>query len=927
LSSLLPFIITGLVSGSVYGLSGVGLVLTYKTSGIFNFAYGALATAAAYIFYMLNVQHGWPLWLALVVSVPVLGVLLGFGFERFAERVSKVRLANQIGATVGLYLITVSGATLLFGSSPLSFPDYLVPNHSMKIAGVNVQVAQVVIFAISIVATGSLYLFLRQSRLGTAMRAVVDNHELTNLAGNNPAKIRRWAWVIGCLFATLSGLLLAPSVQLDPTTLTLLVVQAFGAAALGGFSSLPLTWAGGLVVGILSSVLTKYVNSSSPIAAGIVPSLPFIVLFLAILFYPRRRLFIKPVALAREAVNSWRAPTQFQVLGGVLVVAFLVLVPSFASIHIDGWSIGLTYVILLLSLGLLVRTSGHISLCHATFAAIGAVAFSRLTLSAHLPWVVALVVAGLIVVPIGALVAIPAIRLGGLFLALATFGLGLLVEDMFYQSSWMFGEANIGVVDPRPSPSWLNSDTGTYYLILVVTVVVALLVVLIVRSRLGRLLRGLADSPAALNANGTTVNVTHTLVFCMSAFLAAVAGALFGVALGSANGISFDPITSLTYLALIVISVGGEPWYALLAGAGVGIIPVYLTASNVSTYLQLIFGFFAVQVGLFGTQPLPESARRAIDRFGRWGRRPLPAAGHRPEQVVPSAPVVARSRARQPVAQSLEIAGLTVRFGGLVAVDGLSLRAEVGRVTGLIGPNGAGKTTTFNAATGFNRPSAGRITINGGQQISRLSPAARARLGIGRSFQQMELFDSLTVRQNVAMGREASLAGANPLSQTVARKAEREEVRALALDSIEFCGIGHLADANVGALSTGQRRLVELARALAGPFSLLLLDEPSSGLDRAETREFGRILKRVMTEREVGILLVEHDMSLVMDICDYLYVMDFGRLIFEGTPTEVQASPDVQAAYLGSEDMEERGEAAAEQAAVGKALNSGEAVL
>lgn len=899
MSSLLPFLIVGLVSGSVYGLAGVGLVLTYKTSGIFNFAYGAFATAAAYLFYTLNVRHGLPMWLSLVISVPLLGVVLGMGFERFAERVSGVRLSTQIAATVGLYLIVVAGATLLFGSTAVTFPQYLVPNRHIRVDGVNIQAAQIIVFGVSILATGALYGFLSRARLGTAMRAVVDNPELINLAGNNPVRIRRWAWIIGCVFATLSGLLLAPSVQLDPTTLTLLIVQAFGAAAIGGFSSLPLTWAGGMAIGIVGSLITKYVNTTS-ILAGIVPSLPFIVLFLAILFYPRRRLFVKPVVLARSAANSWRAPLRAQLVFGVLVLGFLISVPSFASFRLDGWSTGLTYVILLLSLGLLVRTSGHISLCHATFAAIGAVAFSKLTVSAHLPWAIALILTGLVVVPIGALVAIPAMRLGGLFLALASFGFGLLVQDIFYQSSVMFGQANIGVTDPRPSPSWLNTDKGIYYVILAVTVISALLVVLIVRSRLGRLLRSMADSPIALSAHGTAVNVTHVLVFCISAFLAAIAGALFATTLGTVNGLSFDPITSLTYLALLVISVGAEPWYALLSGASIGIVPVYVTASNVSTYLQLIFGFFAVQFGIFGAQPIPRFIRNAIDRFGG-SRRPRKASA-----PVSASPGLASSNvdpSRAPAARSLEIRDLRVCFGGLVAVDELSLTARVGRVTGLIGPNGAGKTTTFNAACGFTRVSSGRVTINGQRDISRLGPAGRARLGIGRTFQQMELFDSLSVAENIAMGREAALAGANPLSQTLTRSSDRIEIRAQTQDALSFCGIAHLADVTAGDLSTGQRRLVELARALAGRFSLLLLDEPSSGLDRAETRRFGHILRRAMAEREVGVLLVEHDMSLAMDICDYVYVMDFGRLIFEGTPREVQASAEVQAAYLGDEEI------------------------
>jgi ABC-type branched-subunit amino acid transport system ATPase component len=244
--------------------------------------------------------------------------------------------------------------------------------------------------------------------------------------------------------------------------------------------------------------------------------------------------------------------------------------------------------------------------------------------------------------------------------------------------------------------------------------------------------------------------------------------------------------------------------------------------------------------------------------------------------------------------------GLRVAFGGLVAVRDVTLAAPLGRITGLIGPNGAGKTTTFNACTGVVRPDRGTVQFEG-VDITASSPQARARRGIGRTFQRMELFDSLTVAENVALGREAGLAGSNPLRQLVAPRHDRAAVQRAAADALHLCGLGPLADRAAGSLSTGQRRLVELARILAGSFRLLLLDEPSSGLDGDETRRFGDILATTVAERGLGILLVEHDMSLVMRVCEHLYVLDFGELVFEGTPAEVQDSAVVRAAYLGTE--------------------------
>lgn len=242
---------------------------------------------------------------------------------------------------------------------------------------------------------------------------------------------------------------------------------------------------------------------------------------------------------------------------------------------------------------------------------------------------------------------------------------------------------------------------------------------------------------------------------------------------------------------------------------------------------------------------------------------------------------------------------LCVRYGGLLAVNDVSLEAPLGRLTGLIGPNGAGKTTTFNALTGLVQHESGRITLFG-QDVSRMATQHRARLGLGRTFQRLELFDSLTVGQNVALGREARLAGANPLKHVLRTRSERDVVDTAVRDAISLCGLDELIDHRAGALSTGQRRVVELARAVAGDFRILLLDEPSSGLDVAETERFGEIL-RTLVANGTGILLVEHDMALVMDVCDYLYVIDFGQPIFEGTPAETASSEVVRTAYLGTD--------------------------
>jgi ABC-type branched-subunit amino acid transport system ATPase component/branched-subunit amino acid ABC-type transport system permease component len=889
MNTLLPFIVAGVTTGSVYGLAGVGLVLTYKTSGIFNFAHGALATVAAYVFYFLYVQHGVPWPAAGIACLVVLGPGLGAGFEAFARYVARAPLVWQVVGTLGVLLIVEAVCDILYGPDSRPYPHFL-PTSTFRVLGASVTWESLIIVAVSVVLTGGLYAFFRIGRAGKAMRAVVDDPSLLALAGTNPAAVRRFAWMIGTTFAVLSGLLLAPSISLQASTLTLLVVQAFGAAAIGRFTNLPMTWVGGLVIGVGSSIATKYLSANS-ILGGIPASLPFIVLFGILVLSPRGQIARAETSLPRRAV-PWQAPGRVQVLGGIVVIVVLACLPELVGFHLVLWTSGLCSVILFMSLGLLVRLSGQVSLCQAGFAAVGAVAFSRLTVDAHLPWLLALLLAGLIVVPIGVLVAIPAIRLPGIYLALATFGFGLLLEDMFYQTSLMFGSNIAGIEVPMPHLSWLDvdSDTGFYFVVLAITTVIALALLLLDRSRLGRLLRGMADAPTALMTSGTSVFVTRTLVFCLSAYIAGIAGALSGSVLTFVSGVNYDPITSLTDVVLLMICVGGVPWYALLAGFSLTVIPGYISSTSTSYYLQIIFGAAAIMAALGLQAGVPEVVRRAVDRIG--GRRT-------PASARASAGTPNEERARVSP-RGLELRGVEVAFGGLVAVSDLSLSAPPGQITGLIGPNGAGKTTTFNACCGLNRTSRGEVLL-GGSDVSRLGPAARARRGLGRSFQQPALYDSLSVLENVELGKEAGLAGSSLSRHLYGGRGQRAAVSRAAWEAVEMCGLDDLAGDLAGALSTGQRRLVELARCLAGDYGMLLLDEPSAGLDRAETRQFGQILRGVVASRGIGILLVEHDMALVMEVCADIFVLDFGTLIFRGTPDEVQQSELVRAAYLGSE--------------------------
>jgi ABC-type branched-subunit amino acid transport system ATPase component/branched-subunit amino acid ABC-type transport system permease component len=908
---MLPFIVVGLATGIVYSLAGTGLVLTFKTSGVFNFGQGALATVSAYLFYALQTQHGVPWGWAAVISVLLAGPLMGLGMAELAKAVASKSLAVNIGSTVGILLVVEAGVELIYGTVTTRNVPIFFGSGSVELFGVAVKWFDIITFIFGIVVTALLTVYLRATRMGMAMRAVVDDAPLLDTSGISPGRVRRAAWVIGSTLAAASGVLFVPLLPLDPLQLTLLVVSAFGAAAIGAFRSLTLTFLGGLIIGVAASLLTRYATSNA--LAGLAPSLPFLVLFFLLLVYPSRRGLPKIAETTARLTAPWKTPTKLNFgMGAVLLIA-LCFVPEFTGLQLSNWTMALATTIVFLSLSLLVRTAGQVSLCQVSFMAIGAAAFSHLSTGLHLPWVLALIVAGLIAMPIGALLAIPAIRLSGLYLALATFGFGILLEYLFYSQTYMFGYNGVGLVEPRPHLSFLtlDSDTGFYYVVLFCTLLAVALLVGIDRSRMGRLLRGIADAPTAMQASGTSVTVTRVLVFCVSVFLAAVGGALAGAAQSTVSSDSYSPITSLTYLAVIVVILAGAPWNAIIAGFTFVLIPAYFPGATVSYVLQIVFGAGLVLQALQpdSMQHLPPALTKALDRVFRpqKSETALRAAQAREISELRSQAEKGLGSSATRVQQgSLELSEVRVQFGGLVAVQNASLIAPTGQITGLIGPNGAGKTTTFNVCSGFQHPVHGRVLIDG-RNVTRLGPAARARVGLGRTFQHLELFDSLSVRENVMLGAEGRFARANPARHLFAGPDQHRTSITNTAAAIELCELTELADSPVATLATGQRRLADLARCLAGNPRILLLDEPSSGLDRVETRRFADILRRVIVERGVGILIVEHDLSLVLDVCNSIYVLDFGEMLFQGTPEEVVASPVVQAAYLGEPASEANG--------------------
>jgi branched-subunit amino acid ABC-type transport system permease component len=586
----LPFLVAGLVSGSLYGLAGLGLVLTFRTSGVFNFAHGAIAAGAAYVFYSLHDTHGlaWPL--AAVITVAGFSAIVGPILEALTRPLAGAADSVVVIGTVGLLLAVQGILYLIYGNAARNTPTFL-PESGFTVGEISISWAQVISVAVAAFGAAGLYLFLQRAPLGVSMRAVVDNPTLVDLSGSAPARIRRAGWALGSGVAAIAGILLAPTLSLDVNLLTLLVVQAFGACAVGFFSSLPLTFIGGLVIGVAASLATK-IFTEQPLT-GVPPTVPFLVLIAVLLVAPVSKL---PGGRAgrRNLVAAVPSPLNPRTLAvGAAVAAGAIAVPFVVGTKLPVWTTGLAYLVVFGSLALLTWGSGQLSLCHAAFLAVGTTSMAWLT-EHGVPWIPALLLAGLAAVPFGALVAIPALRLSGIYLALATLGFGIFMQNVLYPSSLMFG-IQLSVRVPRPIfGPFDTSDGRTLYFVMLITVVLCTIGILAVqRGRFGRLLGALAESPTMLSTHGLSTTTARLIVFCASAFFAGIGGALAVTQTGAANGITFGPVQSLFYVAVLGVAGTRRLRGPIVAALLFSVVPGYSTSFGSNRQL-LAFGTCAV---------------------------------------------------------------------------------------------------------------------------------------------------------------------------------------------------------------------------------------------------------------------------------------------------------------------------------------------
>jgi branched-chain amino acid transport system ATP-binding protein len=534
-----------------------------------------------------------------------------------------------------------------------------------------------------------------------------------------------------------------------------------------------------------------------------------------------------------------------------------------------------------IGLNVLIGLTGQVSFGHVGFYAIGAYTVAILTskagLSFWLAWPLAMVVAG----AAGALLGLPALRVKGPYLAMITIAFSFVVEHGIVEMRELTGGQNgiMGIGSPDLG-AFLQGERGVALLALATAALAWLAFSLLSRGTWGAAMRAVRDSETAAQSVGLNPLAIKVAAFALSAACAGAAGGLFAPLSGFVTPHTFGFVQSILFVLVVMLGGAGTVGGPVMGAIIVGLLPELL--SSMEEYRLLVFGILLLLV----LWAAPKGLSGLLQSLLRGLRRPRRT---RPAQTTGSTAYALPQRERQAVSAH----GLSMQFGGLRAVSDLTLQAQRAAVTALIGPNGAGKSTVLNMLSGFYQPTEGSFAL-GTQVLKGKSSLQLARMGVARTYQTSLLFSSLSVLDNVALalncGRLGPLLGATRL-----QSAER---RAQASALLAWCGYKGSADALASDLAHVDRRLVEIARALALDPEVLLLDEPAAGLSREDKDQLAALLRRI-ADSGLGVLLVEHDMALVMGISDQVVVLDAGQWLAAGSPAEVQANEAVQQAYLG----------------------------
>ena len=923
---ILLFLVLGLGVGAVYAALTLGIVLTYQGTGMINFAAAAMAAVPMYVYEelekkgLLTLPIPWlpsfevgdlPTWLSVAIAVAVAGAIGAVTELTISRPLRKAPPLAKVVAAVGILLTLQAAVGLKYGSIPV-LRTVPLPTGVTQLGGEPVAIDRLWLIGITVVLSLALALWFKKSRMGLAIQASAENERAAGFARLSPSVTGMVCWTVSSMFTALIMVLAGQATgTLSPQTMPLLVVPALAAALIARLSSLTIGLLGALALGVVQSELLFFSTSKDWWPEwgkqGIATVVPFVVIAVALFALGRAiptrgddvRSSLPVVVVPR---NRPRVVAFFALAG----LALLVLT---SGTYRFGIITSLAVSLIVLSLVLLTGMVGQISLAQAAFAGIAGVVLSRLGDSVPFPF--SLIIAALLAMVAGVLVGIPALRIRGAQLAVVTLAAALTIQDFVINNPRIVSATANLIPDPDLFGLDLAVRSGQNIARLPFGVMVLVIVVLsyvtvgnLMRARTGRTMLAIRSNERAAAAIGINVPRVKLGAFAVSSFLAGLGGGLIGYSRGVLSADSFGVFVGLSFLAVAyltgITSVAG----AMLAGMGTHLGFFYVFADknlNLEGYYTLVMGISLLLTVVFNPQGVAGATRRDYERV---------RARIAPRKQLEKPPVAARAASSVPLPPrvigevKLATRGVTVRYGGVTAVLDVDIDVRAGEIVGLIGPNGAGKTSFVDALTGFTRCS-GEVTLEG-ERLDGLSPYERARRGLVRTWQAGELFEDLNVADNVRVANETGNEIVGMLRDAIrpTRPAAPAVERALAL-----LGLDDVADRKPSELSLGRQKSVGMARALAMEPRALLLDEPAAGLDSSESAAFGQQL-RAMASTGVACLLIDHDMHLVMSVCDRVYVIEFGKQIASGTPEEVRTNPRVLESYLGSQSLEIEADAA-----------------
>jgi branched-subunit amino acid ABC-type transport system permease component len=657
MTDLVDYVVRGIPIGCVFALMAVGIVLTYKTSGVLNLAFAAQAFASAAVFYDVRTRHEWPLVPAFLLAVVVVGPLIGLLLDRLLFR--HLRTASPVAKLVvslGLLVALPEIVKLWFGKAaaynpPSVSPD---PDRIFRFGDYALDGNDVATIVLTVASVVGLTLLFRYSSIGLKMRAVVESPRMTELNGINADRVGSFAWMLSSLFAGMAGVLLAPLfAQVEANSFFTLLVAALAAAAFGKMTSIPLTFLGGILLGIAQQVLAGTLPRDSILATGLRPSLPFIALILLLLFWPGLRqgrpvadplAGVDPPPPAPAAVDRSRAMTIVtRAVALAAAVAFLVVSMTVLD---DFWLGRMQTAVILgvifLSITVMTGMGGIVSLCQATFAAIGGFATAQLVDRAGLDVLTAALVGAAIAAAVGTVIALPALRLRGIYLALVTLAFAIMFENILVPQEWVSGGTrSLRVPRPTIGPVDFEDERAFLLLAIVCLVVVSLFVVLVRSGTTGRFLDALRGSETAARSIGINPVRSTFLVFAISAGVAGFGGGLLATQQKLVNyQANYYFFWGLVWVVLVVTMGARSVQAAITAGFAFVLMRELLVELGVSPEVGIVlFGLGALTYARHPEGIVEAQTRRALAAINRLTSRDRAADSSGPP---PSTPAIDR---------------------------------------------------------------------------------------------------------------------------------------------------------------------------------------------------------------------------------------------------------------------------------------------